>query len=352
MSLAIAPVGGYLAVTGRWSEPAWPLFAVAAAVATWVAGFDIFYALPDEGFDRGEGLRSAVVRLGESRAILLAKLLHGVTIPGAGALRLRGGLRALVLRGPLWRPRPSWSTSTSLVRPGDLSRLDAAFFTMNGVMCVTVFPFALARPAGRVTPAMPAQPLPSCSRSPAPRARRTASGCSRCWRATRCPVWLDRVEPRHAAARGGVRHRVAGRAAGGHRRRLVVGDRSFPDDDRGALPASGSQRTSGMVICPCSMGTVAAIAAGTSRSLVERAADVTLKERRRLILVPRETPLSLVHLRNLVSVTEAGAVVIPAAPGFYHRPTRVEELVDFIVQRVLDQLGLDIEIARRWTGGR
>ena len=125
---------------------------------------------------------------------------------------------------------------------------------------------------------------------------------------------------------------------------------AFPDGDRGALPASGSQRTHGMVVCPCSMGTVAAIAAGTSRSLVERAADVTLKERRKLVLVPRETPLSLVHLRNLVAVTEAGAVVIPAAPGFYHRPSSVAELVDFIVQRVLDQLGLEIEIARRWTG--
>ena len=125
---------------------------------------------------------------------------------------------------------------------------------------------------------------------------------------------------------------------------------SFPDADRGALPASGSQRTQGMVICPCSMGTVAAIAAGTSRSLVERAADVTLKERRKLVLVPRETPLSLIHLRNLVTVTEAGAVVIPAAPGFYHRPSTVAELVDFIVQRVLDQLDLDIEITRRWTG--
>ena len=126
----------------------------------------------------------------------------------------------------------------------------------------------------------------------------------------------------------------------------------FPDEDRGALPASGSQRTSGMVICPCSMGTVAAIAGGTSRSLVERAADVTLKERRKLILVPRETPLSLVHLRNLVAVTEAGAVVLPAAPGFYHRPTKVSELVDFMVQRILDQLGLEIEIARRWKGDK
>jgi 4-hydroxy-3-polyprenylbenzoate decarboxylase len=125
---------------------------------------------------------------------------------------------------------------------------------------------------------------------------------------------------------------------------------TFSDGDRGALPASGSRRTSGMVICPCSMGTVAAIAGGTSRSLVERAADVTLKERRKLILVPRETPLSLIHLRNLVAVTEAGAVVVPAAPGFYHRPTRLEELVDFVVQRILDQLDLDIQIAKRWEG--
>jgi 4-hydroxy-3-polyprenylbenzoate decarboxylase len=136
------------------------------------------------------------------------------------------------------------------------------------------------------------------------------------------------------------------RATGGDWSSVTV----FPDDDRGALPASGSRRTGGMVVCPCSMGTVSAIAVGTSRSLVERAADVTLKERRRLILVPRETPLSLVHLRNLVSVTEAGAIVIPAAPGFYHRPTQIAELVDFIVQRILDHLAIDIEIGRRWTG--
>ena len=127
--------------------------------------------------------------------------------------------------------------------------------------------------------------------------------------------------------------------------------REFQDGDRGALPASGSQKTAGMVISPCSMGTVSAIAQGSSRSLIERAADVTLKERRKLILVPRETPLSLIHLRNLTRVTEAGAIVLPAAPGFYHRPTRVEELVDFIVQRILDHLALDIEIAQRWGGG-
>lgn len=126
----------------------------------------------------------------------------------------------------------------------------------------------------------------------------------------------------------------------------------FADDDRGAKPASGSQRTGGMVVCPCSMATVAAIAVGASRSLVERAADVTLKERRKLIVVPREAPLSLIHLRNLMAVAEAGAVVLPAAPGFYHRPTKVSELVDFVVQRILDQLGLEIEITRRWGGER
>lgn len=122
----------------------------------------------------------------------------------------------------------------------------------------------------------------------------------------------------------------------------------FDDNDRGAKPASGSARTSGMVVCPCSMGTVSAIAHGTSRSLVERAADVALKERRPLIVVPRETPLSLIHLENLTQITRAGATVIPAAPGFYHQPTRIEDLVDFMVARVLDHLGLDHAVGRRW----
>ncbi|HWZ29496.1 MAG TPA: flavin prenyltransferase UbiX [Gemmatimonadales bacterium] len=126
----------------------------------------------------------------------------------------------------------------------------------------------------------------------------------------------------------------------------------FDDKDRGALPASGSVKSAGMVICPCSMGTVAAVAHGTSRSLIERSADVALKERRPLILVPRETPLSLVHLRNLTLATEAGALILPAAPGFYHRPDKVSDLVDFIVQRIVDHLGLEIQVAPRWGGGR
>ena len=122
----------------------------------------------------------------------------------------------------------------------------------------------------------------------------------------------------------------------------------FDDGDRGAAPASGSARNRGMVICPCSMGTVSAISQGTSRSLVERAADVALKERRRLILVPRETPYSTIHLENMLRLTRAGAVVMPASPGFYHRPTRIEELVDFVVARVLDHLDIEHSLGRRW----
>lgn len=124
----------------------------------------------------------------------------------------------------------------------------------------------------------------------------------------------------------------------------------FDDGDRGAAPASGSARNAGMVICPCSMGTVAAIAHGTSRSLVERSADVALKERRKLLLVPRETPMSLIHLENLAQVTRAGATVIPAAPGFYHRPTQISDLVDFVVARVLDHLDVEHALGKRWTG--
>jgi len=122
----------------------------------------------------------------------------------------------------------------------------------------------------------------------------------------------------------------------------------FDDSDRGASPASGSALNAGMVICPCSMGTLSAIAVGASRSLIERAADVALKERRPLLLVPRETPLSAIHRENMLRVTRAGAIVMPASPGFYHRPSSIDDLVNFIVARVLDHLGVPHRLVSRW----
>lgn len=124
----------------------------------------------------------------------------------------------------------------------------------------------------------------------------------------------------------------------------------FDDQDRGASPASGSTRMQGMVICPCSMGTIASIAQGTSRSLVERAADVMLKERRQLIVVPRETPYSQIHLENMLRLTQAGAIVMPASPGFYHRPAGIDDLVNFVVARILDRLDVEHALVRRWGG--
>jgi 4-hydroxy-3-polyprenylbenzoate decarboxylase len=125
---------------------------------------------------------------------------------------------------------------------------------------------------------------------------------------------------------------------------------TFSNDDRGAPPASGSAPTAGMIVCPCSMGTLSAISVGASRSLIERAADVTLKEKRKLLLVPRETPLSAIHLGNMLRLTRAGAVVMPASPGFYHRPRQISDLVDFLVARMLDHFGVEQRLVQPWTG--
>jgi flavin prenyltransferase len=112
--------------------------------------------------------------------------------------------------------------------------------------------------------------------------------------------------------------------------------------------ASGSNAPQSMIVCPCSMATVAGIAQGTSRNLIERAADVMLKERRPLIVVPRETPLSIIHLENLLRLARAGAIVLPANPGFYNRPQTVAEVVDFVVARVLDHLDVEHSLMKRW----
>jgi 4-hydroxy-3-polyprenylbenzoate decarboxylase len=124
--------------------------------------------------------------------------------------------------------------------------------------------------------------------------------------------------------------------------------RVFGREEWFAPVASGSNPADAMAICPCSMGTLAAVAGGLSDNLIERAADVMLKERRPLILVPRETPLSTIHLENMLRLAQAGAIVLPANPGFYHHPTTVQDIVDFVVARVLDRLNVPHRLLARW----
>ncbi|WP_416307163.1 flavin prenyltransferase UbiX [Neptunicella sp. SCSIO 80796] len=116
--------------------------------------------------------------------------------------------------------------------------------------------------------------------------------------------------------------------------------------------ASGSAAPKQMVVCPCSTGTLSAIASGASDNLIERAADVVIKEKGQLILVPREMPLSTIHLENMLKLSQIGATIMPAAPGFYHNPQSIQDLVDFVVARILDHLGLDQNLMERWGYGK
>jgi 4-hydroxy-3-polyprenylbenzoate decarboxylase len=131
---------------------------------------------------------------------------------------------------------------------------------------------------------------------------------------------------------------------------LGLADRVFGNDEIAAPIASGSFRTDGMIIAPCSMKTLSAVATSYTDSLLARAADVCLKERRKLVLVTRETPLHLGHLRLMTAVTEMGAIVLPPAPGFYSKPKTVEDIVDHTVMKVLDQFGIDASLVPRWEG--
>lgn len=122
----------------------------------------------------------------------------------------------------------------------------------------------------------------------------------------------------------------------------------FGREDWFSPVASGTNPSDAMVICPCTMGTLAAVAAGMSQNLIERAADVMLKEQRQLILVPRETPFSVIHLENMLRLSKMGAVILPANPGFYHHPQNLQQMIDFIVARILDHLNIEHQLMPRW----
>jgi flavin prenyltransferase len=131
---------------------------------------------------------------------------------------------------------------------------------------------------------------------------------------------------------------------------IAEGIHAWPSDAIEAAPSSGTAENAGAILVPCSMGTLARVSAGFSSNLIERVADVALKEGRKLVLVCRETPLSEIHLENLLRMARLGAVVLPASPGFYHHPQRVQDLVDHVVGKVLDRLGVAHELGARWSG--
>lgn len=131
---------------------------------------------------------------------------------------------------------------------------------------------------------------------------------------------------------------------------MALASKTWSEQDQAAAISSGSFRVDGMVIAPCSMKTLAAIRAGYGEGLIARAADVTLKEQRRLVLIPRESPLNVIHLENMLALAKAGAMMLPPMPAFYNRPASIDDIVNHIVSRVLDQFGLDNNLTRRWEG--
>jgi 4-hydroxy-3-polyprenylbenzoate decarboxylase len=155
------------------------------------------------------------------------------------------------------------------------------------------------------------------------------------------------LESGESGESGGGRGRGGEAGQAGERLRSLA-HRVYDQDDFAAPPASGSWLHAGMIVCPCSMASLAAIANGLGSNLIHRAADVTLKEGRKLVLVPRETPMNRSHLRNMLLASEAGAVIMPACPGFYHRPASIADMVNHLAGRILDQLGVHLPLFKRW----
>jgi 4-hydroxy-3-polyprenylbenzoate decarboxylase len=333
------------------------------AVGLWIGGFDLIYACQDAEIDRSIGVRSVPARYGVTFALRLSIAVHVVTF----ALFVLFG--ALVGLGWLWwiglgLAAAAFVYEHAIVRPADLSRVNRAFFTANGFVGIALFAFALAdlvvrlglRPVATAT--VGACVRRGWSASPAPPGRHTPPrSCGACWRrAARSILVVSRAARLTILDETGIGFRDA------HWRDdlatwldadLVSADLVYwPAGDLAAGPSSGSYPARGMVVVPASTAACAGIAIGLSKDLLQRAAEVTLKEHRRLVVVPRETPVTRSHLQHLLTLHDAGATVLPASPAFYSAGARAtaDELVDFVAGKVLDALGVPHTLFTRWKG--
>ncbi len=345
LAMAVAPVGGWLAAGG---QAGWEPWLSGLAIGSWVGGFDVLYACQDLEVDRREGLRSIPVRFGVRRALVISRAMHVVTVACLAALGVdrRPGPDLFRRRDPGRGPARVGTVARERARPvPGQTRLRYEWMGWHAVSGDDgrggPLAMHLATIAVGVTGA-----------SGAIYALRTIAalleeGC-------RLEVVFSDYGRRLLLDELGEQAKVerlvdllVERYGEGVRRGELV---RYSNKDLGAPMASGSHQTDAMVVVPCSMKTLAGVAHGLSRNLIERAADVMLKERRRLVLVPRETPMSLPALKNLVAAAEAGALILPAMPAFYQRPATIDDLAAFMAGKILNALGFEQRLFPAWAG--
>ena len=344
LAMAVAPVGGWLAAGGGGGWEPWLL---GLAIGTWVGGFDVLYACQDLAFDRAHGLRSIPVRFGVARSLLISRGMHVITViclaalgpianlgwiydAGVARRRAAAGLRAVA------GERTRSVAGQAGVRSERLRRHPLPGGDDAGDLC----------PLTRRARSRWRSPAPAARSTPRERWRRCSSGAASVELiVTEYGRRLLRDELGDIAAVEQLTdYLVATYGEACARRHL----HALQQPGSRRQIASGSQDCQAMVVVPCSMKTLAGIAHGLSRTLIERAADVMLKERRTLVIVPRETPMSLPQLRNMVLCAEAGAIVMPAMPAFYQMPKTLDDLADFMAGKILSALGFSHDLYPQW----
>ena len=346
---AVGPVGAWIAVTGHWS---WSAALLGLGVGSWIGGFDLIYATQDVEVDRAIGVKSFPARWGVRAALVTSTLVHVGTFALFVSFGLREHFTGWWYAG-LALTAVAFAYEHSIVKTDDLSRVNRSFFVTNGFVGITLFGFALVDLVDQGARRMRKPWIVGVSgASGTPYAAAVLRGL------LDAGLPVDLVVSRAARLtlldETGLSFRDAHwreDLAAWLGRDLARDDLTYwPAGDLAAGPSSGSYETRGMVVVPASTASVAGIAIGLSKDLLQRAADVTIKERRPLVVVPRETPLTRSTLAHLLTLADQGVTVLPASPAFYYAPRGVQQLVDFVAGKVLDVLGVEHSLFTRWAG--